>query len=149
MCNEYWWCKYLSLPNRFGGAKYPIVHTVNMVTEQDETGKKGIVISGLLVVDANSKLIDDQINGINQKLRLLESNINNITNLAYNLDFALKRIERHLELSSIQKKDNSQNVSNSNNKEEYKIVNKPEIKQENLEEEPLELKEEIDNSEEK
>jgi TolA-binding protein len=72
------------------------------------------------------------INNINQKLRLLESNIKNITNLAYNLDFAVKRIERHLELSSIQKKDDSKNVLNSTNKKEYKTVKKPEIKQESL-----------------
>ncbi len=84
--------------------------------------------------NANSKLIENKINNINQKLRLLESNINNITNLAYNLDFALKRIERHLELSSIQEKNNTKNVSNfSTNKEkEYEVVNKPEIKQEVL-----------------
>ncbi len=39
---------YLSLPNRFGGAKYPKVHMVDMISEEQETGKKGIVISGLL-----------------------------------------------------------------------------------------------------
>ena len=88
--------------------------------------------SNLNQSNANSKLIENKINDINQKLRLLESNINNITNLAYNLDFALKRIERHLELSSIQKKDNSKNVSNYNKKKEYNVVNKPEIKQEGL-----------------
>ena len=82
--------------------------------------------------NANSKLIENKINDINQKLRLLESNINNITSLAYNLDFALKRIERHLELSSIQEKNNNQKVSNFSNNKEYKAVNKPEIKQEGL-----------------
>ena len=76
--------------------------------------------SNLNQSNANSKLIENKINDINQKLRLLESNINNITNLAYNLDFALKRIERHLELSSIQEKNNSKNVSNSSNNKEYK-----------------------------
>ena len=81
---------------------------------------------------ANSKLLENQINDINQKLRLLESNLKNITNLAYNLDFALKRIERHLELSSIEEKKASKNASNLKNKNEYKIVNKPEIKQESL-----------------
>ena len=88
--------------------------------------------SNLNQSNANSKLIENKINDINQKLRLLESNINNITNLAYNLDFALKRIERHLELSSIQEKNNTKNVSNLNNNKEYKVVNKPEIKQEGL-----------------
>merc|ERR1711991_799298 len=82
--------------------------------------------------NVNTKLIENKINDINQKLRLLESNINNITNLAYNLDFALKRIERHLELSSIQEKKNSKNVSNFSTNKEYKVVNKPEIKQEGL-----------------
>ena len=38
------------------------------------------------------------INDINQKIIFLENNINNITNLSYNLEFALKRIEKHLEL---------------------------------------------------
>ena len=80
----------------------------------------------------NPTLIEDQINNINQKLRLLENNIKNITNLAYNLDFALKRIERHLELSSIQEKAKPNNVSNINNKNDYKVANKPEIKQKSL-----------------
>ena len=88
--------------------------------------------SNLNQSNANSKLIENKINDINQKLRLLESNINNITNLAYNLDFALKRIERHLELSSIQEKNNIKNVSNYSNNKEYKVVSKPEIKQEGL-----------------
>ena len=88
--------------------------------------------SNLNKSSTNSKLIENQINDINQKLELLESNIKNITNLAYNLDFAVKRIERHLELSSIQKKDNSNKVSNSTNKKEYKTEKKPEIKQESL-----------------
>ena len=63
---------------------------------------------------------------------MLESNINNITSLAYNLDFALKRIERHLELSSIQEKNNTKNVSKFTTNKEYKVVSKPEIKQEGL-----------------
>ena len=45
--------------------------------------------------------LESKINSIAQKLNLLENNIKNITNLSYNLDFALKRIERHLELTSI------------------------------------------------
>ena len=82
--------------------------------------------------DANVKLIEDQINVINQKLGLLESNIKNVTNLVYNLDFSLKRIERHLELSSIQEKNTFKKVSNLNNKKKTNSVNKPEIKQESL-----------------
>jgi TolA-binding protein len=45
--------------------------------------------------------LENKINTINQKLNLLENNLKNITNLSYDLDFALKRIERHLELTSI------------------------------------------------
>ena len=40
--------KYLHLPIRYGGAKYPIVHLVDMLQEQDDTGKFGQVVSGLL-----------------------------------------------------------------------------------------------------
>ena len=54
--------------------------------------------------------LESKINSITQKLNLLENNIKNITNLSYNLDFALKRIERHLELSSI----NNENIKQSN-----------------------------------
>ena len=54
--------------------------------------------------------LETKINSITQKLNLLENNIKNITNLSYNLDFALKRIERHLELTSI----NNGNIKQSN-----------------------------------
>ena len=56
--------------------------------------------------------LESKINSITQKLNLLENNIKNITNLSFNLDFALKRIERHLELTSI----NNGNIK-QNNKE--------------------------------
>jgi predicted nucleic acid-binding Zn-ribbon protein len=56
-------------------------------------------------------LIENQINELNNKIRLLENNIKNITDLSYNLDFAMKRIERHLELRSIQ--NNSTNETNN------------------------------------
>ena len=83
--------------------------------------------------NANLKLVENQINDINQRLSLLESNIKNITNLVYNLDFSLKRIERHLELSSIQEKNISKKVTGTDNKKETKVVKKPEIiKQESL-----------------
>ncbi len=88
--------------------------------------------SNLNKSSTNSKLIEDKINDINQKLILLENNIKNVTSLAYNLDFALKRIERHLELSSIQDKESSKNVSNFSKKNQYKVVSKPKIKQSNL-----------------
>ena len=54
--------------------------------------------------------LENKINSISQRVNLLENNIKNITNLSYNLDFALKRIERHLELSSI----NNGNIKQSN-----------------------------------
>lgn len=54
--------------------------------------------------------LENKINSITRKLNLLENNIKNITNLSYNLDFALKRIERHLELTSI----NNGNIKQSN-----------------------------------
>ncbi len=95
---------------------------IGSIEEQSNLNKSNI----------NSKLIENQINDINQKLELLQSNIKNITNLAYNLDFAVKRIERHLELSSIQGRDISKTVSNSKNKKKYKTEKKPEIKQESL-----------------
>ena len=54
--------------------------------------------------------LENKINSIIQRVNLLENNIKNITNLSYNLDFAVKRIERHLELSSI----NNGNIKKSN-----------------------------------
>jgi len=39
---------YLHLPKRYGKAKYPIVHLVNMLEDQEESGKYEQVISGLL-----------------------------------------------------------------------------------------------------
>ena len=54
----------------------------------------------------NLKIIESQINTITENLRLFDNKLKNITNLTYDLDFALKRIERHLQLSSI-KSDNS------------------------------------------
>ena len=61
--------------------------------------------------------LESKINSITQKLNLLENNIKNITNLSYNLDFALKRIERHLELTSI----NNGNIKQSNKE----VLSKP------------------------
>ena len=40
--------KYLHLPSRYGGAKQPKVHLVDMLVEQEESGKFGQVISGFL-----------------------------------------------------------------------------------------------------
>ncbi len=83
---------------------------------------------------SNSSLtqIEVKINEINQKLRILENNIKNITNLSYNLDFALKRVERHLELSSIQENKTQKESSDSVKKDYYKTTKKTEIKKKSL-----------------
>ena len=60
--------------------------------------------------------LESKINSVEQKLNLLENNIKNITNLSYNLDFALKRIERHLDLTSI----NNGNINQSNKEDPSK-----------------------------
>ena len=39
---------YLHLPYRYGGAKYPKVHLVDMLKEQEDTGRFGQIISGTL-----------------------------------------------------------------------------------------------------
>ena len=78
----------------------------------------------------NLKSIENQINNINDKLRLFENNIKNITNLIYDLDFALKRVERHLQLSSI-KSDNDRSKENTDNTD-YKIEKKADVNKKSL-----------------
>ena len=78
----------------------------------------------------NLKSIENQINNINDKLRLFENNIKNITNLTYDLDFALKRVERHLQLSSI-KSDNDKSKENTDNTD-YKIEKKVDVNKKSL-----------------
>ena len=78
----------------------------------------------------NLKSIENQINNINDKLRLFENNIKNITNLTYDLDFALKRVERHLQLSSI-KSDNDKSKDNTDNTD-YKIEKKVDVNKKSL-----------------
>ena len=48
--------EYLRLPKRFGNAKYPEVHIVDMLSNQKETGKYDQVISGLLQDKIEEKL---------------------------------------------------------------------------------------------
>ena len=48
--------EYLRLPKRFGNAKYPEVHIVDMLSNQKETGKYGQVVSGLLQDKIEEKL---------------------------------------------------------------------------------------------
>ena len=80
--------------------------------------------------NTNLKSIENQINNINDKLRLFENNIKNITNLTYDLDFALKRVERHLQLSSI-KSDNDRSKENTDNTD-YKIEKKADVNKKSL-----------------
>ncbi len=80
----------------------------------------------------NLKIIEKQINEINNKLRLFENNIKNITNLTFDLDFALKRVERHLQLSSI--KSDKENITNKEAKDtvQYKIEKKADVTKNSL-----------------
>lgn len=86
-------------------------------------------VEKLTNIDNKNKItqnLEKQIIDINQKLIFLENNVKNITNLSYNLEFALKRIERHLELTAIQstnidKKD--QTLDKQPNKVEKKLSN--------------------------
>ncbi len=48
---------YIYLSKRYGGAKYPITHLVDMIEEQSESGKYGKIISGLL-----QQKIEDRLN---------------------------------------------------------------------------------------
>lgn len=48
--------EYLTLPERFGGAKYPEVHLVDMNREQEESGKAGLVLSGVLLDKISERL---------------------------------------------------------------------------------------------
>ena len=48
--------EYISLPNRYGESKYPKVHLVNMETEQIESGKFGLIFSGLLLSKIEDRL---------------------------------------------------------------------------------------------
>ena len=75
----------------------------------------------------NIELVENQINSINETIKILKNKIKNVTTFAYDLEFSLKRIERHLELSSINyKKVNSDNlkVKPSYKKKEQIEINK-------------------------
>ena len=89
--------------------------------------------SNLKSDNGSLKLIEKQINGINDKLRLIENKIKNITSLTYDLDFALKRVERHLQLSSIKSDQDNVNVTETKDKNDYKIEKKADVKKKSLE----------------
>ena len=48
-----------------------------------------------------NKLIQNQINEINDQIIILKNKMGNITELALNIEFSMKRIEKHLQLSSM------------------------------------------------
>ena len=89
--------------------------------------------SNLNNANTNLKSIEKQINNINDKLRLFENNIKNITNLTYDLDFALKRVERHLQLSSIKSDKDIINQKETKDDTNYKIEKKPSVNKKDLE----------------
>lgn len=74
----------------------------------------------------NLKVLENQVNELSSDIRQLENNIKNITNLSYDLDFALKRIERHLELKAIQD-DNTKEVN------DFKSEAKPTFQKQKIE----------------
>ena len=69
-----------------------------------------------------NSVLQNKVNVINDTIKILENKINNITNFTYDLDFALKRVERHLDLSSI-------NVSNNNQIKDNNIEKQPIFKE--------------------
>ena len=71
----------------------------------------------------NVELIANQVNSLNETIKILQNKINNVTTLAYDLEFAVKRIERHIELSSI----NNPKVNSSNLKVKPSYKNKEQI----------------------
>ena len=69
-----------------------------------------------------NSVLQNKVNVIKDNIKILENKINNITNFTYDLDFALKRVERHLDLSSI-------NVSNNNQIKDNNIEKQPIFKE--------------------
>ncbi len=82
--------------------------------------------------DSKLKLLEKEISDLNENLRLIENKIKNITNLTYDLEFALKRVERHLQLSSIKSVQEKINVTENNDKNDYKIKKKVDVKKNSL-----------------
>ena len=69
-----------------------------------------------------NSVLQNKVNVIKDTIKILENKINNITNFTYDLDFALKRVERHLDLTSI-------NVSNNNQIKDNNIEKQPIFKE--------------------
>ncbi len=88
--------------------------------------------SNLKDANGNFKLFEKQINDLNDKLKLIENKIKNITNLTYDIDFALKRVERHLQLSSIKSDQDKINVTEAKDENYNKIEKKANVKKKGL-----------------
>ena len=85
---------------------------------------RGSIESQLISSNSNqvNSVLQNKVNVIKDTIKILENKINNITNFTYDLDFALKRVERHLDLSSI-------NVSNNNQIKDNNIEKQPIFKE--------------------
>ena len=80
-----------------------------------------------------NSVLQNKLNVINDTIKILENKINNITNFTYDLDFALKRVERHLDLSSINVSNNNQIKDNNIEKQSiFKESSKININKKNL-----------------
>jgi len=119
------------------GIKEIVTIQQEKISRIEETVKK-LIGSFETISNSNNNAVktedvERQIYSINQKLTLLENNLKNITNLSYDLDFALKRIERHLELSSIQNLNKKENKEEKEEKPNFTNDNNVDISKQSLE----------------
>jgi len=119
------------------GIKEIVTIQQEKISRIEETVKK-LIGSFETISNSNNNAVktedvERQIYSINQKLTLLENNLKNITNLSYDLDFALKRIERHLELSSIQNVNKKENKEEKEEKPNFTNDNNVDISKQSLE----------------
>ncbi len=66
-------------------------------------------------IDQDYIIIQRQINKIDNQIVILKNKINNITELSLNLEFSMKRIEKHLELSSMNHSNKPKVIKKENN----------------------------------
>jgi len=119
------------------GIKEIVTIQQEKISRIEETVKK-LIGSFETISNSNNNAVktqdvERQIYSINQKLTLLENNLKNITNLSYDLEFALKRIERHLELSSIQNVNKKENKEEKEEKPNFTNDNNVDISKQSLE----------------
>ena len=119
------------------GIKEIVTIQQEKISRIEETVKK-LIGSFETISNSNNNAVktedvERQIYSINQKLTLLENNLKNITNLSYDLEFALKRIERHLELSSIQNLNKKENKEEKEEKPNFTNDNNVDISKQSLE----------------